>query len=100
GVHRWIDVAKVPFISWNLPAGMQVKASKHELQLRFSKITVYKGQRHGVKCQIPGGVPWILPFVWHGDDIVVEHMKPLLVSYAPVISTAGRVGIVLAQPEL
>ena len=34
------------------------------------------------KAKIPGGVPGILPFVRHGDDIGVEHVEPFHVSRA------------------
>ena len=33
-----------------------------------------------MKCQIPCGIPWIFPLVWHRDDIKVLQVCPTVVS--------------------
>src|SRR5689334_22140981 len=30
--------------------------------------------------QIPGGEPWVFPFIRHGNDITAHHVKPLAVT--------------------
>ena len=33
-----------------------------------------------MKGEIPGRIPGIFPFVWHGDHITVVHVMPVLIS--------------------
>ena len=33
-----------------------------------------------MKCEIPGRIPWVFPFIGHRDDVGVEEMAPLMVS--------------------
>src|SRR6478672_12101573 len=47
--------------------------------------------------QVPGGIPRVLPFVGHGDDVVVDHMEPLLVS-ALTAPGRQRIGPTFLQP--
>src|SRR6476659_4332835 len=47
--------------------------------------------------QIPGGIPWVLPFVGHRDDVVMDHMEPLLVS-ALTARGRQRIGPTFLQP--
>jgi hypothetical protein len=30
--------------------------------------------------QVPCGIPWILPFIWHTYNIIVEQMLPIGIS--------------------
>src|SRR5262245_12388848 len=61
GVDRRIDIAEVPFVGRNLAARMQVELVQHQVKLLFGEIRVDHVQREGVKGQVPGCVPRILP---------------------------------------
>ena len=58
------------------PLGMQVHLAQHQLELGLGEVDVHGGQRHGVKRQIPRGVPRVLPLVRHGDHVGVHHVRP------------------------
>src|SRR5215472_9380584 len=78
-VHRWIDITEIPFIGWDLSGWMQVKPEKQQVELLLGKIDVDRGERNGVKRQIPSGEPRIFPFIRHRDDMAADHVEPLVV---------------------
>src|SRR5579864_3021220 len=48
--------------------------------------------------QIPGGVPRVLPFVGHRNDIRVMEMSPAAVPAVPALRRGFRPGRIAAQP--
>ena len=100
GVHRRIHIAKCPLVGGNLPVGMHVPLAQHERELFLREVRVDQCKRNAVKCQVPCGVPGILPFVWHGDHIGVVEVPPIPV--APVLAFGGwgRVARISLQPIL
>jgi hypothetical protein len=81
-MHGRVDVAKGPFVGWQLAVGMHIALVEHQQQLVLSKITV--DERHGntMERQVPGGVPGILPGIWHDDDIEVRKVPPTFIATA------------------
>src|SRR5712692_3711611 len=51
-----------------------------------------------MESQIPGGIPRVLPFVGHRNDIRVTEMSPAAVPAAPALSRRFRPGRVAPQP--
>ena len=43
-----------------------------------------------MKREVPRRIPGILPFVWHGDDVRVVEVRPLVI--APLLPTVRRLG--------
>ena len=97
GVNRGVHVAEVPLISGHLAAGVQVDALEHQFHLLLGEVGVDDRDGERVEGEVPGRVPGVLPFVGHGDDVLVQHMVPLRVP-GIVISGMEGVGIVLVQP--
>ena len=100
GVHRWIDVAEVPLVGGNLPARVDVQTAEHQQQLVLGEIEVHHRQRDGVKGKVPRRIPGVFPLVRHGDDVGVEHVKPLAVPHAALNGFQERMTAMLAQPVL
>ena len=46
-------------------------------------------QRDAMKSQVPGGVPGILPFVGHGNDVGVVKMVPLVIATTAAARCGG-----------
>ena len=82
GVHRWIHIAEVPLVGGNLPIGVSIETAQDQQQLVLREIEVHQRQGQRMKRQIPGRVPGIFPFVWHGDHVGVQHVEPLGVTRA------------------
>ena len=80
GMDGWIDVAEVPFVGGHLTVGVQIAFIEHERQLLLGEVEIDHGQGHGMEGQVPGRIPGILPLIRHGDDVAIDHMKPLLVA--------------------
>ena len=51
-----------------------------------------------MESQVPRRIPGILPLVGHGDDVTVEHMKPLGIAGLPLFRSQYRMSVVLEQP--
>ena len=71
GVNGRIDILEAPFIGRDLSVGMHVPLAQHQDQLALGKVRVDHGQWDAVKRQVPCGVPRVLPFVRHRDDVGV-----------------------------
>src|ERR1700739_1609646 len=80
GVHRWINIAEIPFVGRHLAIGMKIESAYHQFELLFGKLRVYQRKRQCMKGQVPCGIPGVLPFVRHRDDVVIEHVEPLFVA--------------------
>ena len=79
---------------------MEVDLGKHEVDLVLGEIWVHHRQWDAVKREIPRGVPRVLPFVGHRNDIVVDHVEPRFVPAARDVRAAKRVRAALAQPHV
>src|SRR5437667_7523678 len=53
-----------------------------------------------MESEIPGGVPRVLPFVRHGDDVIVIEMHPASVAPAPALRGGAWKGWIASQPLL
>jgi len=42
-VHRRVDVAEVPLVGGNLPAGVHVGVVEHQLELLLAEVLVHQG---------------------------------------------------------
>src|SRR5215467_2493839 len=51
-----------------------------------------------MKRQIPRGVPRILPFVGHGDDVGVEQMAPYVIAPMPASFRGRRLSGIAIEP--
>ena len=80
GMHRRIHVAEVPFVGGNLAVRVQVVLAQHQIELLLAEIHVHQRERQDMEGEIPRGVPGILPFVRHGDDVGVVHVVPLRIA--------------------
>src|SRR2546427_5359388 len=59
---------------------MHVPFPQHQSQLVLGKIGIDQRERDAMESQIPSGIPGILPFVRHGDDVGVVEMGPLAIA--------------------
>ncbi len=98
GVHRRIDVAEIPFVRRDLPAGMQILPLEHQVQLLLAEVLVHQRQREHVKRQVPRRVPGIFPLVRHRQDVGVVHVVPVLVAGSCAPSRLERVGAAFFEP--
>ena len=76
GMHRRVDVAERPFVRRQLTVGMHVPLTRHQQQLLLGEVGIDQRQRDAVEGQVPGGIPWVLPFVRHGDHVGIVEMAP------------------------
>ena len=82
GVHRRIDIAKVPFVGGKLSAGVNIGDREHQVQLLLTKVFVYQCHGNDMKGQVPGRIPGVFPLVRHRDDVGVVHVLPMLIALA------------------
>ena len=99
GVHRWIDVAEVPFVGGQLTARVQVLGPHHQVELLFAEVHIDHGQREAVEGEVPRRVPRVFPFVRHRDDVSVVHVMPVLVPRG-VLSALIQADAALLEPAL
>src|SRR2546425_3942748 len=98
GVHRRIDVAEGPLISGKLAVWVHVPFAEKQDELVFGEIRVNERQGNAVKSEVPRRVPGIRPLVWHGENVLVIQMRPVLVAAVPAIFRRGGTGGVAFQP--
>ena len=100
GVHGRIDVAEVPLVGGDLPAGMQVGLPEHQVELLLAEVLVHQREGEHVEGEVPRRVPGVLPLVRHRDDVGVVHVMPVLVARggAPVGLEGG--GAALLEPAV
>ena len=99
-MDRRVHVTEVPLVGRDLTRGMQVRAGEHQGELLPGELRVDHRQRHRMEGEVPRGVPGVLPLVRHRDDVVVDHVRPLLVADVEPRRRAQRVRRVLAQPDV
>jgi hypothetical protein len=98
GVHRGIHVTEVPLVGRQLTVGVLIQFVNHQQKLRLGKFHVHRRNRNRVESQIPCSKPRVLPFVGHGDHIIIYHMHPAAISYSR--GARGSPDSVLFQPAL
>src|SRR5215510_9303823 len=97
-MDRRVDVAEGPFIRRDLSVRMHVPFAEHEDQLFLGKGRIDQSQRNAVECEVPGGIPRILPFVRHRDDVGVVEMRPIRVATMEPLPGWFGPGRVALQP--
>ena len=97
GVNRRIHIAEVPFVGRNLTGGVQEKFLQHQVKLLLGEVEIDDAQCHGVKRQVPRRVPRILPFVGHGNYVLVDHVEPFDIAKLLAVGIQ-RIDAVLLQP--
>src|SRR5580692_5990139 len=75
-----IHIAKSPFVSRQLPVRMHVPLAEKKNELVLRKIGIDQRERDTVESEIPRGIPGILPLIWHGHDVIVVQMRPIVVA--------------------
>ena len=98
-MHGRIHISKRPFVGGNLAVWVHVPLTEHQDQLLLGKGRIHQRQRNAVKCEIPCGIPGILPLVRHGDDVGVVKMGPIRVaSMEPFSGRFGPSRVALQPP--
>src|SRR6516162_10606694 len=59
---------------------MHVPFAQEKRKLLFRKIRIDLCERNAVKCQVPGGIPGIFPFVGHRNDVGVIKSRPFVIA--------------------
>src|SRR5262249_20403167 len=98
GVDRWVHIAKVPLVGWNLAIGMHVPLAKHQRELFLGEVRIYKRERNTVERQVPCRIPGVFPLVGHGDDVSVMHMPPLVIATIPALRRRERIAGITIEP--
>jgi len=98
GVYWRVNVIERPFIGGHLAVGMHIPNPGHQQDLVFGERRIDHRQRHTVKGQIPGGIPGILPFIRHRDDVSVVQMLPVFVAAVLACGVWCRLVGVAVQP--
>jgi hypothetical protein len=76
GMDGRIHVVKRPLVGGNLSVGVHVPFPGEKIDLPFGESGIETGERNGVKGGVPDRKPGILPFVRHGEDVVVVEVQP------------------------
>ncbi len=98
GVHRRVHVAEGPLVGRHLAVRVHVPLAREQHELLLRELGVQVRERNGVKRQVPGGVPRVLPLVRHRDDVGVVQVSPLAVAAIPAVGGRCRVVRVAVQP--
>ncbi len=100
GQHRWVDIAKCPFVSRELPIRVHIPLSHQQIKLALGKVAINKGKRYAVECQVPGGIPGIFPLVRHRHHPLIIQVPPLPIAPILALRRWRRLGRVASQPLL
>ncbi len=93
-----VHVVEIPFVGWNLAAGVLEADAEEQIELLFGKVGIDHDQRDGMEGQVPGCVPGVLPLVGHRDDVGVHHVEPLAIAHAVQRIGLPGVAVLLRQP--
>src|SRR5262249_56767703 len=93
------DRAARPFVGRQLAVWVPVPDPCHHHQLLLGKPRIDYGQRDRMEGKIPGGVPWVLPFVGHRHDVGVFQMSPLVVAASFALWRGWRLCGITFQPS-
>src|ERR1051326_972036 len=73
-MNRRIDVAEIPLVGGQLAIGVEIPFADHQSELIFGKLRIHQSEGKAMEGEIPGGIPGVLPFIGHRDDVgVVEE---------------------------
>src|SRR5215217_8010965 len=99
-MDRRIDVVKAPLVRRERAIRMQEPFPQQHQQLIFRKRRIQMRPRNGVKREIPGGKPRILPRVWHGQDIEGIKVPPTGVASKSMSRRWWRLTRIPIQPAV
>ena len=85
GMNRRVDIAESPFVGGQLAVGVHVPFAQKKDELILGKIGIDERQGNAVKREVPRCVPRIFPFIWHGQNVFVVKMRPILVAAVPAL---------------
>ncbi len=71
-----------------------------EQQLLLGEAGIDQRIGHRLEGQVPGGVPGILPLVWHGDDVEIEQVPPVAVTDAFALCRWHGLGRIAIEPAI
>ena len=97
-MNRRVHVAERPFVRGQLTVGMHVPFARQQHELILRELRVHQHERDGVECQIPRGVPRILPFVRHRNDVGVVEVRPVGVAAFLAAGRRSRLGGIALEP--
>src|SRR5215469_4930018 len=97
-VHRRVDIAEGPLVSRDLAVWVHVPLARQQHELRLGELGIEMRERNAVKRQIPGGVPRVLPFVRHRNDVGVVEVLPVAVAAVTPLWRRRRLRGITAQP--
>src|SRR5712691_1235186 len=99
-MHRGVHIREGELIGRELTVRVHVPFAQEQHKLLLGKVWIKAGQGEGVESEIPGGVPGVFPLVWHGDDITVEEMLPVVIAPVPAVRRRCRVQGIPFEPVL
>ena len=73
-VDRWIHIVESPLVRWDLTIWMHVPFAEKEDQLILCELDIDPCHGDHVERDIPSGVPRVLPFVRHRNNVAIEQM--------------------------
>jgi hypothetical protein len=97
-MHWRIDVVERPFIGRQLSVRVHVPGARQQHELVFRECRIDQRERDAVKCQIPGGIPGIFPFVRHRDDVGIGQVWPIEVANQATRRWWLRLGRIAVEP--
>ena len=92
GVDRRVDVGERPLVGRQLAVRVHVPLAGQHHELLLGELGVDQRERDAVEGEVPGGVPGILPFVRHRDDVVVVEVAPVAVAAVAMRPRAAAAG--------
>src|SRR5438445_714657 len=69
--HQYIRYTPLFFFTSHTTPNIYTLSLHDALPIFLSKNRIYHYQRNTMKSQVPCGIPGILPFVRHGDNVLV-----------------------------
>mmetsp|Transcript_67586 Transcript_67586/g.156891 ORF Transcript_67586/g.156891 Transcript_67586/m.156891 type:complete len:234 (-) Transcript_67586:53-754(-) len=98
-MHWRIDVTEVPLEGRQLTIGMHVPLPRHQEQLTLREGCIHQGKWNTVERQVPSRIPREFPFVWHGNDVLVQHMVPIAVADpSSLVCWLGTLWVAFKEP--
>src|SRR6516162_2822944 len=78
GLYRRVDVAEIPLIGRDLTGRVQINLAQKQVELLLGEIDIDGQQRELVKAMVPGGALLFHPQVGIRDDVIADHVEPLV----------------------
>ena len=95
-----VHVAELPLVGRELAVRVHVPFTREERELLLGEIGIDQRERDGVKCEIPCGIPGVLPLVGDGEDLAVVEVAPLVIPSPPPLVGRRREGDVAPKPAV